>query len=684
MERNILVLDKNTIDKIAAGEVVERPVSVVKELVENSIDSNAKAITVEIKDGGTSFIRVTDNGCGIKKSEVKTAFLRHATSKIRTVEDLINVGSLGFRGEALSSIAAVSKVELLTKTEDEFTGTRYCIEGSREMSFDDVGVPEGTTFIVRALFYNTPARRKFLKTPQTEGSYVSDYMEKVMLSHPGIAFKLIINGNTRLQSSGNGEIPDIIYGLYGRDMVNGLLPIDITDGDITIRGYVCKPELSRGNRSFEVYYVNNRYIQSTVIRRALDEAYKPYLMLHKYPVVFLYIDISPELIDVNVHPAKKEIRFLEGAQLYDLLVNGIQDVLSHKELIPDMHEEKERNKEKDNIAPERTRPEPFETQSIFGFDARGNDTESSGRRDDDTGNSGNVKSGTAGYIDAGSTPDYVKEEGIYRSKHTGEYRTVPAYMDITAINVSDDTDTNVSVNANTYDDEKENGSNNSEEDEKDRHIPGGNEYEQLSMFEHGFLSEEGIRKHRIIGQLFETYWLVEMDNKLYIIDQHAAHEKIKYERLIRQFAEGEVHSQMLNPPIIVTLSMREEAVLCKYSDNFRKVGFEIEQFGGNEYSIREIPTELFGLRADEYFHDLMDELMNDKQSVNIDAIDHRIATMACKSAVKGNNRISYEEAAALIDELLTLDNPFNCPHGRPTIISFTKNEVEKMFKRIVT
>ncbi|MCR5232686.1 MAG: DNA mismatch repair endonuclease MutL [Lachnospiraceae bacterium] len=676
MERNILVLDKNTIDKIAAGEVVERPMSVVKELVENSIDSNATAITVEIKDGGTSFIRVTDNGCGIPKSEVKTAFLRHATSKIRTIEDLINVGSLGFRGEALSSIAAVSKVELLTKTEDEFTGTRYCIEGSREMSFDDVGVPEGTTFIVRALFYNTPARRKFLKTPQTEGSYVSDYMEKVMLSHPGIAFKLIINGNTRLQSSGNGEIPDIIYGLYGRDMVNGLLPIDITDGDITIRGYVCKPELSRGNRSFEIYYVNNRYIQSTVIRRALDEAYKPYLMLHKYPVVFLYIDISPELIDVNVHPAKKEIRFLEGAQLYDLLVDGIRDVLSHKELIPDMHGE-ERNNERDKIAPERTRPEPFETQSIFGFDSR---------KDNNTDNIGyeNHGGGTTGYIDAGRTPDYVKEEGTYRPKHTEEYRTVPAYMDITAINVSDDTDINLTRDAKTYDAEKENVSKFFETDEMDRNNSGGNEYEQLSMFEHGFLSEEGIRKHRIIGQLFETYWLVEMDNKLYIIDQHAAHEKIKYERLIRQFEEGEVHSQMLNPPIIVTLSKSEEAILGKYSDNFRKVGFEIEQFGGNEYSIREIPTELFGLRADEYFHDLMDELMNDKQSRNIDAIDHRIATMACKSAVKGNNRISYEEAAVLIDELLTLDNPFNCPHGRPTIISFTKNEVEKMFKRIVT
>ncbi|MCR4806561.1 MAG: DNA mismatch repair endonuclease MutL, partial [Lachnospiraceae bacterium] len=330
MERNITVLDKNTIDKIAAGEVVERPVSVVKELVENSIDAGASAVTVEIKDGGISYIRVTDNGCGIKKSDVKTAFLRHATSKIKSIEDLIDVGSLGFRGEALSSIAAVSKVELLTKTAEEFTGTRYVIEGSKELSFDDVGVPEGTTFIIRHIFYNTPARHKFLKTPQTEGSYISDFMEKIMLSHPDIAFKLVINNNTRLQSSGNGRVMDIIYSLYGRDMVDGLLPIDAGDGDTKITGFIGKPELSRGNRSFEIYYVNQRYIQSTVIRRALDEAYKPYLMLHKYPVVFLYLDISPELIDVNVHPTKKEIRFLEGGILYDLLVRSIQEALSHK------------------------------------------------------------------------------------------------------------------------------------------------------------------------------------------------------------------------------------------------------------------------------------------------------------------------------------------------------------------
>ena len=634
MDRNITVLDKSTIDKIAAGEVVERPVSVVKELVENSIDAGARAITVEIKDGGISYIRVTDNGCGIKKNQVKTAFLRHATSKIKSIEDLIDVGSLGFRGEALSSIAAVSKVELLTKTEEEFTGTRYVIEGSKELSCDDVGLPDGTTFIVRHIFYNTPARHKFLKTPQTEGSYISDFMEKIMLSHPDIAFKLVINNNTRLQSSGNGKIIDIIYNLYGRDMVEGLLPIEADDGDTRISGYICKPELSRGNRSFEIYYVNHRYIQSTVIRRALDEAYKPYLMLHKYPVVFLYLDISPDLIDVNVHPTKKEIRFLEGGALYDLLVKSIQGTLSHKELIPDIREDDKsipisaKKIEKENV-----RPEPFEKNVIS---------------------------------------DYSPAAEEYKPAGTHEYTPITRRHEQSTISLMEKPEP---VSYETSRTEASDVIRDGNDDKKSV---------QMSMFDDGFLSTEGIKKHRIIGQVFETYWIVEMENKMYVIDQHAAHEKVKYERLIKQFENGRVSSQMLNPPIIVTLSKAEEAVLQKYEDNFKRIGFEIEQFGGNEYSIREIPTDLFGLTPVEYFHDLLDELMNDKLSRNIDSVDHRIATMACKSAVKGNNRLSFEEARTLIDELLTLDNPFNCPHGRPTIVSYSKSEVEKMFKRIVS
>ncbi|MCR5357786.1 MAG: DNA mismatch repair endonuclease MutL [Lachnospiraceae bacterium] len=629
MDRNIIVLDKATIDKIAAGEVVERPMSVVKELVENSIDAGADAITVEIKDGGISYIRVTDNGTGIPKDQVRTAFLRHATSKIRSIEDLISVGSLGFRGEALSSIASVSKVELLTKTADDYTGTRYIIEGSKELSFDDVGIPDGTSFIVRHLFYNTPARRKFLKTAQTEAGYVSDFMEKIMLSHPETAFKLIVNNTTKLQSSGNGEVADIIYSLYGRDMSAGLIPIESGDGDVKISGFVCRPELARGNRSFEIYFVNRRYIQSTLIRRALDEAYKPYLMLHKYPVVILYFEISPELIDVNVHPSKKEIRFYEGNSLYDLLVKSIRNKLSEKELIVDIHEN-EKNTGQINISRDAIRPEPFERKTLDSFAPKSRPEA--------------PESTETTYVEAAhSEPDHTKTD---HSK----------------------TDHSETFELQSFNDPVR---------------PQEEKPVQLSMFEDGFLSTEGIKKHRMIGQLFETYWLIEMDNKLYIIDQHAAHEKVKYERILKQYESGSVSSQLLNPPIVVTLTKAEEAVVSAYAESFRRVGFEIEPFGGNEYSIREIPTELFGLTPSEYFHDLLDELMNDKRSKNIDAVDHRIATMACKSAVKGNTSMSLHEAEALIDELMTLDNPFNCPHGRPTIVSFTKSEVEKMFKRIV-
>lgn len=604
----IQILDNQTIDKIAAGEVVERPMSVVKELVENAIDAGAGAVTVEIKEGGLTFIRVTDNGCGIEKEQVPTAFLRHATSKIHSAEDLLSVKSLGFRGEALSSIAAVAKVELLTKTEASLTGTRYVIEGAREMAFEDVGVPLGTTFIVRNLFYNTPARRKFLKSPMTEGTYITELMERILLSHPEVAFKFIMNGNTKLQTSGNGEIKDVIYQIYGRDITAKIVPVEVTEGEVTLKGFVGKPELSRSNRNFEVYYVNQRYIKSTLVSRALDEAYKPYLMLHKYPLVVLYLSIPSDKLDINVHPAKMEIRFLEAEKLYQLLTETVREALSGRELIPEVKETEEPIRTKQTVNPEKIMPEPFEIhrKEVYA-----------------------VKEGTAGNADSdsNSVSDLVAESVPYKTEQS--------------------------------------------------------KTEQLTLFEERFLSEQAVKKHRIIGQLFETYWLVELEDKLYIIDQHAAHEKVKYERLIKKINDNAVLSQQLNPPIILSLSKGEEELLKQFSDNFAQVGFEIEHFGGNEYSLRAIPTELFGLSAADYFHELLDELTQEKLSKNLSSVNDRIATMACKNAVKGNNRMSVREAETLIDELLTLDNPYNCPHGRPTIISYSKYELEKKFKRIL-
>ena len=632
----IHVLDTDTINRIAAGEVVERPASVVKELVENAVDAGADAVTVEIKEGGISYIRVTDNGSGIDRDQIRTAFLRHTTSKISSAEDLVHIASLGFRGEALSSIAAVSQVELLTKTKTSVTGIRYCLEGTRETVFDDVGVPDGTTFIVRNLFFNTPARRKFLKTPQTEGGYISDYMERVMLSHTEIAFKLIVNGNVKLQSYGNSDPLDVIFSLYGRETRKNLVPVDLqTEAEgVRISGFVGRPVLARSNHNFEIYYVNQRPIQSKLIQKALDEAYKPYLMLHKYPFVLLYFDMPSELLDVNVHPTKMEVRFLNPMPLYQLIVDGVQSALKEEDMTVEVRSEtvlpasvqKEIKKEE---APERpVIPEPFEEKRKELF--------SGGRKELEN----RVSVSLAKKEEAA---DRLMESLPYEEAMPGE-TTEPIVV---------------------------------AEDQAEKP-------EQISLFSEGrFLSEQALPKHRIIGQLFETYWMVEYENELYILDQHAAHEKVKYERLMKRLREKNIASQQVRPAVVVSLTKSEEEVLNTCLDRFSELGFEIEAFGGNEVRLLAVPTDLYGLSASEYFLDVLDQLAEEHISEDVDEVLHRIATMACKSAVKGNTAMSFPEAKALIDELLGLKDPYHCPHGRPTIIRFSKTEIEKMFKRIV-
>ena len=607
--KTINILDSNTIDKIAAGEVVERPSAVAKELIENSIDAMASAITIEIKDGGISFLRITDNGEGINQSEIKKAFMRHATSKIKSIEDLISVTSLGFRGEALSSISAVAKVELLTKTRDDFIGTRYVIEGGRECVLEDAGVPDGTTIIVRDLFYNIPARKKFLKSSQTEGNYITELVEHMILSHPEVSIKYIVNGNVKLQSSGNNDIKNCIYSVYGREVSSNLLEVSADRDDISIRGYIGKPELSRSTRNFSVYFVNNRYIRSSLIDRALDEAYKSYLMLHKYPTVFLYFDIPAFLIDVNVHPAKKEIRFIEGENLKNYIVEVISEALAKKELIKEIAEREDKNERiKENV--KEINPEPFEL-----------------KRD---------KS-----LDCCPTPG-------------GIFTPTESVKEIPIDNLSGNDTLNIKSS-----------------------------YEQINLFEDKFISEESVKKHRIIGQLFDTYWLVEFENKLFIIDQHAAHEKVNYERLIKRLRNNDNMSQNIYPPIVITLSNSEEEYVKKYINNFTEIGFTIEHFGGREYTISTVPLELLSQDPSSYFHEMLDELIEGRHNKETETVNLKIATMACKSSVKGNMKLSILEADALISELLSLDNPYNCPHGRPTIISYSKYEIEKLFKRIV-
>ncbi len=671
----IQVLDQKTIDKIAAGEVVERPASVVKELVENSIDSGATAITVEIKEGGISLIRVTDNGCGIPAEQVPTAFLRHATSKIISIEDLLTVRSLGFRGEALSSIAAVGQVELITKTGDAMTGLRYEIHGGIEQNVEEIGCPEGTTFIVRNLFYNTPARRKFLKTAMTEGNYVSELVEQIAMSHPDISFKFVNNGQNKLSTSGNGSLKDILYHIYGRDIATNLLPIEAERNGMKISGYVAKPYISRGNRSFEHYFVNGRYIKSPIITKAIEEAYKTFVMIHKFPFVAIYLTVDSKLLDVNVHPRKMEMRYSRGDELYKFIFEEIRYVLLQKELIPEVSQTAARKKADSEPPAAPSVPEPFETnrrkqESVYSSEKKDNFQSFYGLQNE--------------------TPPTVHEkEAIYQATVTLEHASTPV---VTAEHITSEritsgieassknpSEKNISVEQPSIESlEQTSAETGTPEPEVQSNI----RKDQISLFESGFMTEEARPKHRLIGQLFKTYWLIEYENNLFIMDQHAAHEKVMYEKLMKQYEKREILSQQIHPPLVISVNPVEQEALRKNMDFFEQMGFQIESFGGNEYMLRAVPLETYGLAAQDIFIDFIDSLTEEGNHLNIDLFIYKIATMACKAAVKGNMKLSFAEADALIDQLLQLDNPYNCPHGRPTIIAMTETELEKKFRRI--
>lgn len=635
--RKIAVLSQNTIDKIAAGEVVERPASVVKELVENAIDAGATAITVEIKEGGISFIRVTDNGGGIPKEQVPLAFLRHATSKITQAEDLLQITSLGFRGEALSSISAVSQMEVITKAPEDFMGVRYVIEGGQEKVLEDVGAPNGTTMLVRNLFFNTPARKKFLKTAMTEAGYVSSYMEQLALSHHNISFKYMVNGQLRLHTSGNANLKDVIYGIYGRDITRELLPVQYEVSGLSVSGFIGKPSIARGNRNFENYYINGRYVKSKLLMKAIEEAYKPYMMQHKYPFVCLQYDIHGEDVDVNVHPTKMEVRFQNQSAIYNATYDLITDALAGKEIIPEV-----------SLTP---KPAVGEKQA------------------------------------------QIKEEKIpvpepFEKNRIAEEKPVYAPVGLRPASAEPKTESKAEpINVNEPVKPREPEIQAKPEEQKKEAFPKEKQAvekaEQLELFDNRLLSKEARIHHRIIGQLFDTYWLVEYDNKFYIIDQHAAHEKVLYERFLKEFAKKEILSQMISPPSLISLNLQESNLLKANLEIFREFGFEISEFGGKEYSIHAVPANIYGVSVQELFIQILDSLEQEHVSKTPDILAERIATAACKAAVKGNNRLSVKEADALIDELLSLENPYNCPHGRPTIISMTKYELEKKFKRIV-
>lgn len=654
----IALLSQETIDKIAAGEVIERPSSVVKELVENAIDAGSSAVTVEIKEGGISFIRISDNGCGIEREQIPLAFLRHSTSKIKSVEDLFTVTSLGFRGEALSSIAAVSQVELITKTNGDFTGSRYLIEGSKEFSLEEIGAPDGTTFIIRNLFYNTPARKKFLKSAQTEGSYIHELMQRMILSHPDVAFKFIMNNQVKLQSSGNGNIKDIIYHLYGRDITKALLPIAHESELFKVSGFIGKPMISRGNRGYELYFVNGRFIRSQILSKAIEDAFKPFLMQHQYPFTVLYFEIDSSLLDVNVHPTKMELRFSNQQELYREVQSILSAALVHRDIIPEVPVDTPKKNDMEVPKIEKVMPEPFEQKRL-------EEIRKAVRKDSPY----EIKYPVSRPMGTGSVSSAAQEKLLDTIKSMPPEDMMEERIQKEPLPEQSKKETEKELAKEAYV---------LREEETYGAKPKGS-YEQGS-----FLKEEEMAKQKIIGQLFDTYWLVEYNDRLFIVDQHAAHEKVMYEKLKKQFEKKEFTSQAISPPIVITLSMREAEVLERFKEQFTKLGFEIEHFGGAEYSICGVPGNLYRLNTRDVLIEMLDELTDGiSERATTDVILDKIASMSCKAAVKGSQRLSLPEMEQLMKDLMKLDNPYNCPHGRPTIIAMSKYEIEKKFKRIV-
>lgn len=661
----IQVLDQITIDKIAAGEVIERPASIVKELVENSIDAKAASVTVEIQDGGISLIRVTDNGSGIEREDIRNAFLRHSTSKIRKVEDLEHIASLGFRGEALSSISAVTRTELITKTKEDTFGTRYVIEGGVEQSLEDAGAPDGTTFLVRQLFYNVPARRKFLKTPMTEAGHVQDLLMRLALSHPEVAFTFINNGQTKMRTSGNGKLKDVIYSIYGREAAANLIELDYSMDGLVMKGYLGKPVITRGNRNFENYFVNGRYVKNAMLSKAIEDAYKDFLMQHKFPFVVIHFQVDGEKIDVNVHPTKMEMRFQRQQDVYNIVYEGVHRTLLEPELIPQVEAPAPKvisqpKSESPFLLKPKTAPRPMEKKP-----------EEKEEPHDEAYFMKKMKERVLSYHQRNSSAEVAKKEQIFRPQAQAE-RIKDALARAKEV-------------------EKQPQKQAEEQPELIRETPvyetkpvTEEKAEQLNLFEEHLLKREKKAEYKLIGQVFETYWLVEFENSLYIIDQHAAHERVLYERTLKEMKNREFTAQYLSPPIILSLSMQEAQVLNENMDRFTRIGFEIEPFGGEEYAVRAIPDNLFGIAKKELLLEMLDDLADGiSTSMTPELIDEKVASMSCKAAVKGNNRLSAQEADALIGELLLLENPYHCPHGRPTIIAMTQRELEKKFKRIV-
>lgn len=665
----IQLLDQATINQIAAGEVIDRPSSVVKELLENAIDAKATAITVEIKDGGISFIRITDNGCGIEKDQVRKAFLRHATSKLHTIDDLLDIGSLGFRGEALSSIAAIAQVELISKPPEAMLGISYQIEDGEEKSLTQIGAPDGTTILVRNLFYHVPARKKFLKTAATEGNYINQLMENMAMLRPDISMRFINGGQNKLYTSGNGRLKDLIYTIYGREISSNVLEINYECPLFAVTGYIGKPIISRGNRTFENYYINGRFVKSRLIAAAIEQAYKPFMMQHRYPFTVLHIKIKPELIDVNVHPAKMEVRFQQENEIYELLAGAIENTLRGKEFIPDVSDD---GKAEKKVQEKQKLPEPFEQRRLQAMKEIIPPPPAEHKTQNEQKPSVEHKTQSEQKLprneEQPKVPSKLSEPVCeYKAEKKQTIKDSDSKWE-SASGIHKRIGQDVSQTVNQMPTQPE------QKLEKT---------EQQTLFTEPLLSEKARIHHRLIGQLFDTYWLIQYGNQLYIMDQHAAHEKVNYERLMEAYRKKERITQFVSPPMVISLTRAEEAILEEFKSEFERIGFTIEPYGGREYAISEIPANLYGINEKELFLEMLSDLEDRGSMQPSELIASKLASMSCKAAIKGGQKISFKEADALVSQLLTLENPYACPHGRPTIITMTKYELEKKFKRIV-
>ena len=704
----IHLLSQDTINKIAAGEVVERPMAVVKELIENAIDAKANAVAVEIQDGGKSLIRITDNGSGIAKEDIELAFAPHATSKIKDVTDLLEISSLGFRGEALASIASVSQLEMVTKPREELMGVRYCIDGGEKKLEENVGCPDGTTFLVRNLFYNTPARLKFLKTPQTEAGYISGLIERMALSHPDIAFRFINQKQTKLSTSGNGNLKDVIYHIYGREITANLIEVSQKEVFCELKGFIGKPVISRGNRGMMNYFINGRYIKSPLIHRAIEDAYASYVMKQRYPFTVLHISIDPKYIDVNVHPQKMEIRFNNEKEIYQSVFHGISEALKHREFIPEVtfQEKKEAKPVLPKIEPfEKKRQAQENKKQTAGADIADSTTKSTDYNTEIQNTKKETE--TVNAIESSSYQNRAKSDSVERAsnqysaniaKAHYEKREKPLHSE-ESLEILKELSKDVEPLADLIKPEVQNSTERVDtvtviEESAlpvQHQLAERAEYsvknaKQETLFEEGILSDTARIQNeiKIIGQVFSTYWILQYEDKMYLIDQHAAHEKVLYERFMKEIQEKEPMTQLLQPPVILTLSMTQQQAVEENQDIFEQLGYQIEPFGGREYAVSGVPAHLPTVGSQELLLEVVDSLTEEQGRKRApEVLLEKVASMSCKAAVKGNNKLPMEQMVELLKELMTLENPYHCPHGRPTMISMTKTELEKRFKRIV-